>query len=84
MKRAILKVSPQYFVGAFRQDEIHVKVTERLPDDAKYISCHYYVERDLFLIVIESEEFEDIREGGIMPYIKDIMFSELVTSVSHE
>ncbi|KKN41975.1 hypothetical protein LCGC14_0717790 [marine sediment metagenome] len=78
MKRAALYVSPQFWGSMLKQDEMHVKIENPLPDDAKYIETRYDMDRGLLYMIFESEEFEDITDKGAMiPEIPPIMFTEV-------
>lgn len=43
------------------------QVTDGLPKDAKLVDCGYSHVRQLFYITVESEEYEDVHEGGEIP-----------------
>lgn len=78
MKRARLEVSPQFWADLLKCDEMHVKIENPLPEDAKYIETRYNIEEDLLYMVFESEEFEDITdEGAEMPVITPVWFTTM-------
>jgi len=79
MKRARLEVSPQFWACLVTQDEMHVKIENALPEDAKYIETRWDFDRGLLYMTFESEEFEDIPdEGAVMPFITPVTFINLL------
>ena len=78
MKRARLEVSPQFWIESLKGEEMHVKIKNSLPDDVKYIETRYDYDRDMFYIVCESKEFEDVTEDGReMPVIEPVQFETI-------
>jgi hypothetical protein len=74
-RRAILQVTPEFFMwiatGAFEV------VMQPLPPDAKLVGAFYDHHRNLFGVVIESQEFEEVREGAILPTLHPPFFERL-------
>lgn len=61
-------------------NEIHVKVENGLPEDAKLINGRHVVNlygNLVFELIYESEEFEDVEEGGLLPILKPAMFTRM-------
>lgn len=77
MRRAILEVSPQFYARLAKQLEVHVTIEKGLPDDAKLINTRYDFDRDMIQFVFESETFEDVAEGGKMPTLPEVWFTEV-------
>jgi len=70
MKRAILELPGQFLHFAFiGNSDYHVKIEHGLPDDAKFCACHYDYGRNMFQLIYESETFDDIPEGTVMPIL---------------
>ena len=54
--------------------------TIELPTDAVCIDCHYQVERDGFVLVVGSREFEPVPQGYHIEYL----FDEMIGTVDLE
>lgn len=78
MKRAILEMHANFLDWAFIQEsEFHAKVLVGLPHDAKFCACHYDHRRNIFQIIYESEEFEDISEGDPLPILDSVKLQKV-------
>lgn len=71
MRRAILQLSDDFFVELLKGQKDGLPrffdvVENPLPDDAKFIRAHYRQTTNGFELLIESEDFEDIKDG--LPY----------------
>ena len=82
MKRAIMQMTPELLSQALVEgNEIHCKVENGLPEDAKFINGRHVVNLHgdcVFELIYESEEFEDITdEGAILPLLKPAKFIRL-------
>lgn len=64
-RRALLHVTPDAFVH-MASGRFNV-VANVLPRDARIVGAFFNSQRYAFGVVIESEEFEPIREGELMP-----------------
>lgn len=82
MKRAIMQISCELLSQILIEgSEIHVKVENGLPEDAKFVNGRHVVNLQgvlVFELIYESEEFEDVAEGGLLPILKPVMFTEMV------
>ncbi len=81
MRRAILEIETTaldlIFIKQPENSELHVEIVHSLPEDAKFLSCHYNHMRHIFQLIYESDEFEDISEGGMMPVLPTIEFTRI-------
>ncbi len=68
---------------AFRADAIveflikrkrSIRIIEGLPEDAKLLRAHYDSNTDQYYLLFESQEFEEVVEGAVIPFL-DITFS---------
>jgi len=71
MRRATLRLSDEFFAEFLKgqKEELprYFDVIENpLPGDAKFIRAYYQQTTNRFEILIESEDFEDIKDG--LPY----------------
>ncbi len=80
-RRAILFVTPDLIMwmggGAFEC------VTHPLPKDAKRVGAFYDEKKDMFGVVIESEEFEEVREGALLPHLPPPFFERFKASINN-
>jgi len=78
MRRAILEIPltalDLMFIKQPENSELHLEITNALPEDAKFLSCHYdFRNRPLvFQLVYESSEFAELCEGDRMPVLPPI------------
>ncbi len=81
MKRAIMQITPELVSQILiKGGEIHVKVESGLPEDVKFINGRHVVNLHgncVFEMIYESEEFEDIKEGGLLPLLRPVKFTTL-------
>ena len=60
--------------GLFRGD---LAFLTGLPDDTKVIDCYNDEAKQVFYFLIESDEFEDVPEGAVIPTIEgDVGYDE--------
>jgi len=53
-----------------------LQVTENpLPEDAQVVRATYSAERDIVLVVIESESFKPVNEGDVIPWLPSPVLS---------
>lgn len=81
MKRAIIQITPELLSEMLIEGrEIHLKVENGLPEDVKFINGRYIIDAfgcTVIQLIYESEEFEDISEGGVVPILKPAMFTRM-------
>lgn len=81
MKRAIMQMTGALLSQILIEgNEIHVKVENGLPEDAKFVNGRHVVNLQgvlVFELIYESEEFEDVEEGGLLPILKPAMFTRM-------
>ena len=75
MRRAVFHMSADFLNWAFiEKKDFHILVESGLPEDAKFIACHYdNLIPGRFNLVYESEEFEDIAEAEKLPVYEIVM-----------
>lgn len=79
-KLAALQVTPEFLIEFCKSGEHHFQVTDHaLPADAKIVSVgsvgiEYSVRRHTLLIVLQSEEFQPVPEGQIIPLLPAVQF----------
>jgi hypothetical protein len=82
MKRAIMQISPELLSQILIEgNEIHVKVENGLPGDTRFVNGRHVVNLHgdcVFEMIYESEEFEDIADGGLLPILPPAKFMALV------
>ena len=72
-KIAYIPISPQIMLNMLKKGG--TLEAKGLPEDCKYVLSQYDFIRDLFLIAVESNSFECIKEGEKIPEIEDITLS---------
>jgi len=72
MKKRKLKkieVYPQFILDLFLFNNIHWKIIEgKLPEGTEVVSAGYDITKNCFVLILESEEFEEIDEGWTIPF----------------
>ncbi len=66
-KLKIFFVTPEIFFGMLFNKEIHLRVTNGLPEDAKIVGKGYDFEHDRFWFQIASDLFPEVVEGARIP-----------------
>jgi len=82
MKHKILKISPFMFLSMCKEDTINVRVVANiLPKDAKFIRAYTddYTGWGYISLIIESESFEEIKEGDVIPILPYPIFEKIYT-----
>lgn len=51
-----------------------ITVVKGLPEDSKFLRAYYDANADQYYLLFESQEFEEVVEGAIIPFL-DITFS---------
>jgi hypothetical protein len=79
MKYAILKIHPFLFVEFCKHGADKVTVAEnRIPEDAKFVRA--FTEDStgwgVVSLVLESESFEDLKQGDRIPVLPDPIFEK--------
>lgn len=64
MKRMIFWFHPEHFIKLAMQEAF---VLSTFPKDTKVVNFGLSESHNLFYVVIESEEFEELKEGDILP-----------------
>jgi hypothetical protein len=67
-KIMILRVNPEIF-GILCLQSAAYKVTSGLPDDARCLGAHIDIHSGDVLLQIESEEYEPVKQGAMVPYL---------------
>lgn len=70
----ILLVSPEVLL--FRGNMV-VKVDTGLPEDVRLVGAYYDEKRACFAMVVESNEFEEIEWGDMLPLVKNPIVREI-------
>jgi len=68
-KRAILRLTPQTLIELCKVDGSYTLSANGMPEDAKCVGIHVDATRDLFMMAVESDSFEEIEEGRLLPEI---------------
>ena len=79
-KIAYIPISPQIILNILKKGG--TLEAKSLPEDCKYVLSQYDFIRDLFLIAVESNSFECIKEGEKIPEIEDITLSYVPLKVN--
>ena len=71
MKYRRIHISPNALIQMMqeRDDNCYVKVVAGLPKDAAFIGFHYEEETNMFIMIVSSDEFYDIGDGGVLPLL---------------
>lgn len=79
MKRAVMQMSAELLSQILIEgNEIHIKVENGLPEDAKFVSCSYTnFPKPTFSLIYDSEKFEDVPTDARLPRLKPAMFTRL-------
>lgn len=67
-KIKILRVNPEILVMLCLQSAAY-KVTSGLPSDARCLGAHIHADSGDILLRIESEEYEPVEQGALVPYL---------------
>lgn len=71
-RRRVLMVNPSEFAGLFTKGLVFAKRTrlvEGLPDDALLLGTAYDIRLDAILMVVESEEFDEVPMTELPPRV---------------
>lgn len=66
-------IIPEFFIKRKRDRDI--RIIEGLPEDSKLIRAYYEPRYDRYCLIFESEEFDDIPEGGVTPLFNPVFES---------
>lgn len=71
MKYRRIYINPNALIQLMqeRDDNSYVKVVAGLPKDASFIGFHYEEDTNMFIMIISSDEFYDIADGGVLPLL---------------
>ena len=75
MKYKRFRLSEVLFIQLFKSGDIHIRVINGLPDDTKFV--RWYQSQGWIEVVIESESFELLNRGDVIPEIISPMFDKL-------
>lgn len=70
-----IPVTRHALADLFKEKNHLIEVTDGLPRDAEVVRIDYNSDRDIYYFIVESEEFELVKEGEQIPE-KDIEFTE--------
>lgn len=76
-RRAIVTVSPEILLHLCTMTEpTTVRVSANpLPEDVRLVGARYDVQRDLWLVVVESATFDEVGDGNTYPELPPPQFS---------
>ncbi len=76
-RRKIISLRPHALFEMMLRGERHIKVVaDGLPEDTKFIGAFYNHQTHSFDLIVESEEFEPILEGEVLPYMDPVFVKE--------
>lgn len=76
-KLARVEIMPEFLDLICRSGEFHIKVESDLPKDAKIARIAYDFMRNSFHLIYESESFEEIDEGKVIPLLSNVTFYDV-------
>ena len=84
-KIKILRVNPE-ILGMLCLQSAAYKVTSGLPDDARCLGAHIGIQSGDILLKVESEEYEPVEQGAMVPYLdgKSLVIEDLVYKIEDE
>ncbi|KKM74386.1 hypothetical protein LCGC14_1400830 [marine sediment metagenome] len=71
--RALLRLHPDALVVLFQQskDGRRFKIPENsLPEDVNFLGVNYEAQYNCFMISLESEEFDKVPDGNVLPILE--------------
>jgi len=78
-----IPVTRQAFADFFKENDRLIEVTDGIPEDAELVRIDYSSKRDIYYFIIESEQFEVVKEGDKIPET-DVQFKSHHKSVFEE
>ncbi len=71
MKYARVHISPNALIQMMqeRDDNSYIKTITGLPKDAAFVGFHYEEETNMFIMIVSSDSFDDIADGGVLPLL---------------
>ena len=78
-----IQVTNLFFEDLFKKKELHLRMENPLPKDAKLVNSHYDPDRNLWFLLFESAEFEPIMEVQMLPR-HDVIITDLIAKKSLE
>jgi len=72
-----IPIAPNTLLEMFKGGKFEI-LKSGLPEDTKLINFYLSPERNTFMLIIESKEFEEVLEGEIIPTFEaDILIKKL-------
>lgn len=85
MKLMKIQITPQSISLLFikYKNPRMIKIIKGLPEDAKFLRAYYNPVHDIFELIFESEEFQDIPKGAAIPFFEPV-FRSVAEVISDE
>lgn len=83
-RRKAVPISPHLLYALFTKGEArYIQCVEGLPDKARFIGEHYDIQRDVYYLVFEADEWEEVPFGQqlptLMPHFRQFYITSLLT-----
>lgn len=70
-----IRVAPEILSDIAKGFDFHIRVDSSLPEDAEFISAWWNDMERCFVLMYESEEFEEREEGSVLDFLPEPKFT---------